>query len=219
MTLANKAQGIVFEAGRQYTFLLTLGLDGEEIAFSIPTVSGFNTDAVVWAPLPCGYPIKGYTTASYSNTGVEDLCWTTQNIAEGTAAYTSYDPGGANPQSGRGWYYDGTQGDAACKELGSEWAMPSLAQWEALRSAFGTLTPGVGTTGTAQTLRDDFAGGSAKNGFTDGYGYWADWDTLLWLRGRWNTAYGWDAVSGSTSVTDGPTLGSYGLGVRCVRSL
>ncbi|GHT06666.1 hypothetical protein AGMMS49525_15170 [Bacteroidia bacterium] len=39
---ANKAQGIVFEAGRQYTFLLTLGLDGAEIAFSIPAVADFN---------------------------------------------------------------------------------------------------------------------------------------------------------------------------------
>ncbi|GHT06955.1 hypothetical protein AGMMS49525_15750 [Bacteroidia bacterium] len=42
---ANKAQGIVFEAGRQYTFLLTVGLDGEEIVFSIPTVTDFNTVA------------------------------------------------------------------------------------------------------------------------------------------------------------------------------
>ncbi|GHT01209.1 hypothetical protein AGMMS49525_01300 [Bacteroidia bacterium] len=61
---ANKAQGIVFEAGRQYTFLLTLGLDGEEIAFAIPTGTDFNTDAVVWAPLQCGLPIKDYTAAN-----------------------------------------------------------------------------------------------------------------------------------------------------------
>ncbi|GHT06153.1 hypothetical protein AGMMS49525_14150 [Bacteroidia bacterium] len=47
---ANKAQGIVFEAGRQYTFLLTLGLDGEEIVFSIPSVADFNPLAEVEVP-------------------------------------------------------------------------------------------------------------------------------------------------------------------------
>ncbi|GHT08340.1 hypothetical protein AGMMS49525_17540 [Bacteroidia bacterium] len=71
---ANKAQGIVFEAGRQYTFLLTLGLDGEEIVFSIPSVEGFNTLAEVDLPpvvvvtptWKCGDPIKTYTTANYN---------------------------------------------------------------------------------------------------------------------------------------------------------
>ncbi|GHT01580.1 hypothetical protein AGMMS49525_02720 [Bacteroidia bacterium] len=114
---ANKAQGIVFEAGRHYTFLLALGLDGEEIAFSIPTVTAFNEAAQAYAHLRCGLPIKGYTTANYSNPGLENLCRTTQNIAEGTAAYYDYN-GGA--QSGRGWYYEWTQAEPACQQLGTD---------------------------------------------------------------------------------------------------
>ncbi|GHT04084.1 hypothetical protein AGMMS49525_10050 [Bacteroidia bacterium] len=47
---ANRAQGIVVEAGRQYTFLLTPGLDGAEIAFSIPTMTDFNPLAEVEMP-------------------------------------------------------------------------------------------------------------------------------------------------------------------------
>ncbi|GHV10194.1 hypothetical protein FACS1894162_3070 [Bacteroidia bacterium] len=47
---ADKAVGIVFEAGKQYTFLLTLGLDGGVITFSVPDVTAFNESAMVDVP-------------------------------------------------------------------------------------------------------------------------------------------------------------------------
>ncbi|GHT01159.1 hypothetical protein AGMMS49525_01150 [Bacteroidia bacterium] len=173
---ANKAQGIVFEAGRQYTFLLTLGLDGEEIVFSIPSVEGFNTTAEVYTTWRCGFPIKGYSTANYNNTGIDDLCWTTQNIAEGTASYTTYNPGGgADEHSGRGWYYSWAQGDAACKELGPAWGLPDLSQWDALIAAFLTLAPGVGTLGDALSLRIPWRGDDARGGMQAEDGTWIAW--------------------------------------------
>ncbi|GHT00953.1 hypothetical protein AGMMS49525_00470 [Bacteroidia bacterium] len=153
---ANKAQGIVFEAGRQYTFLLTLGLDGEEIAFSIPSVKEFDESAVVDAPkvpFKCGNLIKTYTTANYGNPGLENLCWTTQNIAEGVAASQIYYPfGGVNEHSGRGWYYEWSQAEPACQKLGPDWHVPDQNQWQLLQSNFNTLMAGVGTTGTSSQL-------------------------------------------------------------------
>ncbi|GHT01589.1 hypothetical protein AGMMS49525_02760 [Bacteroidia bacterium] len=202
--------------------MLTLGLDGEEIAFSIPTVTAFNESAVVDAPkvrFPCGKPFKGYTTASYSNTGLENLCWTTQNIAEGVAAATSYDSGGSNPQSGRGWYYDWSQADAACKELGAEWSVPSLPQWSAFLMAFSTLAPGAGTIGTATSLRDDWTGGSAMNGSRNQYGIWAEWDVALWLWAQSTEGLRWDAATGNISSHSWPMDPTNKMGVRCVRSL
>ncbi|GHT04758.1 hypothetical protein AGMMS49525_11430 [Bacteroidia bacterium] len=163
-----KAQGIVFEAGRQYTFLLTFGLDGEEIAFSIPTVNGFNTDAMVYAPWMCGHPIKGYTTARYSNAGLEDLCWTTQNIAEGTATETTYPDQTAGE---RGYYYAEGEAAAACQELGPEWSVPDNSNWSALISAFGALAGGIGTSGTTPVLQSAW-----NNSATLGGGYSKGWD-------------------------------------------
>ncbi|GHT04346.1 hypothetical protein AGMMS49525_10600 [Bacteroidia bacterium] len=173
---ANKALGIVFEAGRQYTFLLTLGLDGEEIAFSIPAVSGFNLAAEDYVPWICGiHPIKGYTTANYSNPGLENICWTTQNIAEGTAEYQIYDQGGPNENSGRGWYYSKAQAYDACKALGAEWALPNRTQWDALGSAFNALTGGHGTSGTSGDLVLAWISASSAAGMYNGL-MWGGWD-------------------------------------------
>ncbi|GHT06237.1 hypothetical protein AGMMS49525_14320 [Bacteroidia bacterium] len=173
----------MFEAGRQYTFLLTLGLDGEEIVFSIPTVTAFNESAVVDAPqIPwkCGDLIKTYTTANYNNTGIEDLCWTTQNIAEGIPTTTSYDPGATSPQSGRGWYYELSLAEPACQQLGPDWHLPDLSQWQNLVSQFSVgLNSGVGTSGSTTTLRNHWI---AIDGLAGWYDYqpparWSDWGT------------------------------------------
>ncbi|GHT01419.1 hypothetical protein AGMMS49525_02080 [Bacteroidia bacterium] len=200
---ANKAQGIVFEAGRQYTFLLTLGLDGEEIVFSIPTVEGFNTLAEVVVPpavaapfKQCGDPIKGYPTANYANTlnDLDKICWTTQNIAEGTAAYQSYNPGGGlDEHSGRGWYYTWSQGDAACAELGPEWAMPTLDQWFALDTSWSILTAGVGTSGTTPELQAPWTDSTTLAGTYNPISGWGGWDI--------NDNYQWMVSDGDDKFT------------------
>ncbi|GHT09139.1 hypothetical protein AGMMS49525_18190 [Bacteroidia bacterium] len=220
---ANKALGIVFEAGRQYTFLLTLGLDGEEIAFSIPTVADFKPSEEVYTPWICGiHSIKGYTTANYSNPGLENLCWTTQNIAEGTAEYQLYNPGGVDENSGRGWYYMKAQAFDACKALGAEWALPNLTQWTAFRDAFTALTGGHGTSGTSADLLLAWNSASSAAGFKG----------LAW--GGWNVNNQWhvddpssdDRIAGTTAgsttfqlrVNPG-VAATNAISVRCVRVL
>ncbi|GHT07569.1 hypothetical protein AGMMS49525_16720 [Bacteroidia bacterium] len=177
---ANKALGIVFEAGRQYTFLLTLGLDGEEIVFSIPTVTPFNESAVVDAPTPpwkCGDLIKTYTTANYNNTGLENLCWTTTNLAEGTAASTTY-PGHSPGELG--WYYKRTQAESACATLGTEWSLPTVAQWTALAANLTALTDGTGNGLPSTTLSAPWIDRATLAGWRDiavnGVD-WTDWGT------------------------------------------
>ncbi|GHT05682.1 hypothetical protein AGMMS49525_13250 [Bacteroidia bacterium] len=220
---ANKAQGIVFEAGRQYTFLLTLGLDGEEIVFSIPTVADFNESAVVDAPtLPwkCGNLIKTYTTASYANPGLTGLCWTTQNIAEGVASYDTY--GGTAtpaPTTGqRGYYYAWSEADAACKILGADWAVPDETQWNAIKNAYGSLMPGPGTTGNATTLKIAWDSGDALGGYNSG-STWTNWDIngFWWVQGTGRAVY-YDAPF---AAWYGPMGGMMGMQatVRCVRTI
>ncbi|GHT02691.1 hypothetical protein AGMMS49525_06550 [Bacteroidia bacterium] len=226
---ANKAQGIVFEAGRQYTFLLTLGLDGEEIVFSIPTVTAYNESAVVDAPklpFPCGKPFKGYTTANYSNPDLENLCWTTQNIAEGSASYdTYYDGSGTispSPTKGqRGYYYAwGAEAEAACKELGADWSVPDDAQWTALQSGFSALSPGAGTTGNPLALQSDWNAGHALAGIMAASNNGVAWG----VSGNWwssmpsGTSWFVDIGVGAT-VLNGPGPGGATGSVRCVRGL
>ncbi|GHT06471.1 hypothetical protein AGMMS49525_14770 [Bacteroidia bacterium] len=226
---ANKAQGIVFEAGRQYTFLLTLGLDGEEIVFSIPTVREFNESAVVDAPkipFKCGSLIKGYTTANYSNAGLTDLCWTTQNIAEGVAASQIFYPGGGvDEHSGRGWYYTSAQADAACKVLGAEWSVPTSSQWSAFSAEFNNLTGGIGTTGSTAVLRALWNDGDALAGTyvawlatpwsSWGYAacYWADSANPLW-----DIAEFYGPSNPVLMIGSAPTPVDYNS-VRCVRDM
>ncbi|GHT08213.1 hypothetical protein AGMMS49525_17420 [Bacteroidia bacterium] len=214
---ANKALGIVFEAGRQYTFLLTLGLDGEEIVFSIPTVKAFDESAVVDAPpLPwkCGKPIKGYTTANYSNTPIKDLCWTMTNIAEGTPAFSTFD-GGA--QSGRGWYYYPSEAESACQQLGPDWYVPTTSQWQDLANEYSGLTAGVGTTGLTAALQAVWNSGDALAGYYDGG--WINWGiAVAWVsRGTWDYA---STITTSPGVMD---VNSWGISqvasARCVRTI
>ncbi|GHV10197.1 hypothetical protein FACS1894162_3080 [Bacteroidia bacterium] len=215
---ADKALGIVFEAGKQYTFLLTLGLDGGVITFSVPSVTDFNTLAEVNVPpWKCGDPIKGYTTANYNNTGIDDLCWTTQNIAEGTAYYTSY-PGKLPGE--RGYYYDYPDADAACKELGAAWSVPDITQWSVFSSEFGSLAGGPGTSGSVAALQSAWNSGSALGGSgTPSMGAPEQWDAVAswWVR---NSAPGYSfvtlsgSVSGGLSATDGRVSS-----LRCVRTI
>ncbi|GHT02636.1 hypothetical protein AGMMS49525_06410 [Bacteroidia bacterium] len=215
---ANKAQGIVFEAGRQYTFLLTLGLDGEEIVFSIPDVRAFNESAVVDAPVipfKCGSLIKGYPTANYGNPGLTDLCWTTKNLAEGTASSDTYDDGIISPtpmKGERGFYYTHAEGDAACKTLGPDWALPTVAQWSAFDVAFDTLMPTILTPGSTATLQaawtdPNILGGIYAASAGDYYGWsWLAYycaattggawylDTIQALHGTSTTAFGYLSV-------------------------
>ncbi|GHT03433.1 hypothetical protein AGMMS49525_08480 [Bacteroidia bacterium] len=217
---ANKAQGIVFEAGRQYTFLLTLGLDGEEIAFSIPAVNGFNTDAVVYAPWLCGHPIKGYTTANYGNPGLENLCWTTQNIAEGSPSSQSYDPGGAN-RTGRGWYYTWSEGTAACLELGPDWAMPSASQWNLLSTYFGTLLGGIGTSGSPAALTTAWNNPDVYGGFGEGY-TWVSWGAVVTWRTGDNAFASANIIASAPNILYGgvyPGFDANMANVRCVRNI
>ncbi|GHT01445.1 hypothetical protein AGMMS49525_02170 [Bacteroidia bacterium] len=217
---ANKAQGIVFEAGRQYTFLLTLGLDGEEIVFSIPTVSGFNTDAVVDAPkvpFPCGIVLKGYiSTANYNNTGLKDFCWTTTNIAESGFSYDAYT---GHAVGEHGYYYAWANADAACKQLGTDWSIPEKNQWEALRIAFPSLAAGAGTTGTTPSLLSAWTDSSVLAGVIDAtYGGDA-WETYgFWWSNDAQEAYG--VISGSNDLNGVVTLSTdLAASVRCVRTL
>ncbi|GHT01970.1 hypothetical protein AGMMS49525_04350 [Bacteroidia bacterium] len=227
---ANKAQGIVFEAGRQYTFLLTLGLDGEEIAFSIPSVTDFNLDAVDYVPWICGRPIKGYSTANYNNPGLEDLCWTTQNIAEGTATYYTYvdDTGTITPaptKGERGYYYEWSQADAACKELGSDWYLPDDSQWAALCAAYGSLLPGRYTHGNA-ALHQNLWKGSAAGGYgTSDWRLALGWDPF----GSWGSVNYWWSSTGNWDIARSE-VGMPGMhmgvddtdarySVRCVRAM
>ncbi|GHT01149.1 hypothetical protein AGMMS49525_01110 [Bacteroidia bacterium] len=233
---ANKAQGIVFEAGRQYTFLLTLGLDGEEIAFSIPAVKDFNTVAEVEVPpvvvvtstWKCGDLINTYiTTANYNNTGIDQLCWTTTNIAEGTAAYYTYVDGTGSisptPMIGeRGYYYEQSQADAACKALGLEWSVPAQLQWDALEAEFGALAPGVGTTGSPSTLQtpwtDDAALGGGYASTSAGFVNWGA-SSHWWVRDvppnriigiEWASGFSWHAATRPANAA---------ATVRCVRTI
>ncbi|GHT02542.1 hypothetical protein AGMMS49525_06190 [Bacteroidia bacterium] len=220
---ANKAQGIVFEAGRQYTFLLTLGLDGEEIVFSIPDMKAFNESAVVDAPPPpwkCGNLIKTYTTANYNNTGLENLCWTTQNLAEGTAAGTTYS--GQSPGE-RGWYYERSQAESACATLGALWPLPTVAQWTALDTNLTVLTDGTGSGKSNVTLSAPWIDKSTMGGWRDkASGSWEDWDMSgkYWIKNEPDDYYQIDYWSGGV-LTHGisstyPTYDDWGQ-VRCVR--
>ncbi|GHT04117.1 hypothetical protein AGMMS49525_10110 [Bacteroidia bacterium] len=217
---ANKAQGIVFEAGRQYTFLLTLGLDGEEIVFSIPDVTPFNITAEVNVPpgpWKCGDRILGYTTANYNNAGIENLCWTTQNIAVDTAWITTYpghDPGE------RGFYYRNTETTAACRKLGAEWRVPSQAHWGQFITAFPTLAPGAGTIGETPILQAAWNSGNALAGYLDMSGaiVGVTWDSgVKWWAGGWGVAITppstWTPPGTTLAVT--PAL----LSLRCVRDI
>ncbi|GHT03220.1 hypothetical protein AGMMS49525_07920 [Bacteroidia bacterium] len=230
---ANKAQGIVFEAGRQYTFLLTLGLDGEEIAFSIPMVKAFNESAEVKVPeivtttFACGIVLNGYiTTANYSNTPIKDLCWTTTNIAEGVAAHDTYiDVMGAlvsPPTIGeRGYYYLQSQADAACKTLGLEWSVPTDSQWNAFGSVLGALAPGVGTTGSVSALQLPWTDNAAKGGeYNNVMSMFWKWDEQAWwwISDLPDYYVGFITSSGTTWVK-GYTPSPDARTVRCVRSM
>ncbi|GHT06276.1 hypothetical protein AGMMS49525_14410 [Bacteroidia bacterium] len=196
--------------------MLTLGLDGAEIVFSIPTVTEFNTLAEVEVPLifKCGEPIKGYTTANYNNPGLEDLCWTTQNIAEGVATYDTYiDMTGAivpPPTKGeRGYYYEQSQADAACKALGLEWSVPAQSQWYALVTAFGALTPGAGTTGSVPTLQIPWTANAALGGhivaIVPAGSDWGD-RSLWWIGDVTDEAMG---IDGKMYYMDGDDAGPW----------
>ncbi|GHT01193.1 hypothetical protein AGMMS49525_01280 [Bacteroidia bacterium] len=212
---ANKAQGIVFEAGRQYTFLLTLGLDGEEIVFSIPTVKDFNTDAVVWAPFPCGYPIKGYTTANYNNTDLDKLCWTTTNLAESTPNVVTTYPGQAAGE--RGYYYPWAEAADACATLGAEWSVPNDDQWTALANAYSSLVDGTGGGRDLPSLQNDWSGLDATAGRLWGpsHASFAEWDTaaIWWVGDYTNLARYYIFFVPATLYDD------YRLSVRCVKNL
>ncbi|GHV12242.1 hypothetical protein FACS1894162_8220 [Bacteroidia bacterium] len=225
---ADKTLGIVFEAGKQYTFLLTLGLDGGVITFSVPMVTPFNESAMVDlpetvpapAPFPCGTPIKGYTTANYSNTPIKDLCWTTQNIAEGTAAYTDYDSGA---ESGRGWYYSWAEAEPACQQLGSEWHVPDNSQWKNLRDQYTGLTGGVGTSGSTIALQGAWETGDAFAGYLDvaSASGWLGWDQLgIWhsLDADGDYAVIYYLALGAIKVDNTGGSGDF-FAVRCVRSM
>ncbi|GHT02467.1 hypothetical protein AGMMS49525_05980 [Bacteroidia bacterium] len=219
---ANKAQGIVFEAGRQYTFLLTLGLDGEEIVFSIPTVEGFNESAVVDAPkvpFPCGKPFKGYTTANYASTGIlNDLCWTTQNITVSTANSTDTYPGRTTTGE-RGFYYPWNEAADACAALGVDWTVPDDNQWTALMNEFSTLTAGIGTSGITAALQSVWNSGAALAGRSLS-GSYGEWDYM----GIWPSSgltdefvvYAAPPGSGWGGPAHGPGIITT---VRCVRSI
>ncbi|GHT04274.1 hypothetical protein AGMMS49525_10450 [Bacteroidia bacterium] len=216
---ANKAQGIVFEAGKQYTFLLTLGLDGAEIVFSIPTVTPFNESAVVDAPkvpFPCGTPFKGYNTANYSNAGLTDLCWTTTNIAESTA--NSVDTYPSKTLGERGYYYPWDEAADACAALGAEWSVPNTVQWTALINEFSTLTGSTGTTGTTAALQSVWNSGTALAG-GELWGKWDEWDKVgaWWSSGTADEGLRWSIL---TNDFYGPINFSGNIvTVRCVRSL
>ncbi|GHT03143.1 hypothetical protein AGMMS49525_07750 [Bacteroidia bacterium] len=232
---ANKAQGIVFEAGRQYTFLLTLGLDGEEIAFSIPSVTDFNLDAVDYVPWLCGmHPIKGYTTANYNNPGIEDLCWTTQNIAEGTASYDTYidDTGTITPaptKGERGYYYAWSQADAACKELGADWYLPDDTQWAALKAAYASLQPGRYTSGNA-ALHQSYWNGTLGAGYhidaavgaaagVPEFTGWAGDDAMWWSSTRAGGIYASMSYAGNVLEFGSMSNSDDAVSVRCVRDM
>ncbi|GHV10192.1 hypothetical protein FACS1894162_3060 [Bacteroidia bacterium] len=226
---ADKAVGIVFEAGKQYTFLLTLGLDGGVITFSVPSVTDFNILAEVEvppvvAPWKCGDLIKTYTTANYNNSGIDNLCWTTQNIAEGTAAFDTYG-GTATPTptiGERGYYYLQSQADAACKVLGLEWSVPTYSQWTALKSEFGTLAAGAGTSGTTTTLQATWTSGEALGGVYSPTGPgWVMWDTmcLWWDQDKPDAAHGGDGTAPTVIRTSSNVDAGSAISVRCVRSM
>ncbi|GHT04127.1 hypothetical protein AGMMS49525_10120 [Bacteroidia bacterium] len=226
---ANKAQGIVFEAGRQYTFLLTLGLDGEEIVFSIPMVTAFDITAEVdappvVAPPKCGYLIKGYTTANYNNSGLTNLCWTTQNIAENTAAYKTYvDATGSitpAPNEGeRGYYYAWVDAEPACQKLGSDWHVPDNTQWSALVNAFAALAPGEGTTGSLTVLQSDWLGMDAMSGYYEGAptNAFNNWGGMVYWWSSSSTDYAFAADTRPQFAQYGTTANI--VSVRCVRSM
>ncbi|GHT09244.1 hypothetical protein AGMMS49525_18270 [Bacteroidia bacterium] len=131
------------------------------------------------APWKCGDLIKSYTTANYNNTGLIDLCRTTTNIAESGFSYDSYL---GQIVGERGYYYEWTNADAACKQLGTTWSIPDQSQWEALRVAFSSLIAGVGTTGGSPALRDAWTNATSMAGFISGGGD-VDWDTYgYWWR-------------------------------------
>ncbi|GHT06736.1 hypothetical protein AGMMS49525_15320 [Bacteroidia bacterium] len=230
---ADKAIGIVFEVGKQYTFLLTLGLNSEEIVFSIPAVTDFNPLAEVEvppivAPFKCGDLIKTYTTANYGNTPIKDLCWTTQNIKEGTASFDTYVDASLSsaPTAGeRGFYYTVSEADAACKLLGAGWSVPTYAQWTALDGEFDALMGGVGTSGTPQQLQTPWTTPAALAGLYKTSPGWLGWDQYgLWLAAAPNMAMSmYDAsytIFGDPSAhnVEGTDAGD-AVPLRCVRTI
>ncbi|GHT04045.1 hypothetical protein AGMMS49525_09960 [Bacteroidia bacterium] len=220
---ANKAQGIVFEAGRQYTFLLTLGLDGEEIVFSIPTVTAFKPLADIDLPEPtpwkCGDLIKGYPTANYANTtdNLNKVCWTTRNIAEITPnAITAY-PGKLTGE--RGYYYPYDEIADACAALGAEWSVPSF-DWIALSNAFASLADGLGMGRTTAQLQSDWIGGVGFGGKFDAAGVESGWD----VKHYWWRYYPANSGYETSIMTDFGSFGSVDytgqkVTLRCTRAL
>ncbi|GHT04549.1 hypothetical protein AGMMS49525_11030 [Bacteroidia bacterium] len=198
---ADKTKGIVFEAGREYSLLLTLGLDSLDVA----------------ATFKCGDPIKGYTTANYTNTGIENLCWTTKNIAEVTT--NSIDTYSGETAGLRGYYYPWDEADDACAALGAEWSVPNTAQWTNLQSYFNVLADGTGGGWTSSSLIAYWNSGNAMAGVRLAGGTWDQWDSDgAWWSSGVSEAY--DVASGANSVT-GPGTRATGdlLSVRCVRSI
>ncbi|GHT01520.1 hypothetical protein AGMMS49525_02460 [Bacteroidia bacterium] len=167
----------------------------------------------------CGGVISGYTTANYSNTGLQNLCWTTQNITQLPASYTTYNDSPYPSAGYHGYYYAWSEAAAACQALGTGWSLPNATQWTAIKTAFPSLTAGTGTTGTTAQLQ-----GAWNSGVAAGFGRtaaWTDWNSI----GYWWSSGAADQYfylsNGSTSMT-GPSTTSvsdYFYTVRCVRSL
>ncbi|GHV09501.1 hypothetical protein FACS1894162_0180 [Bacteroidia bacterium] len=213
---ADKALGIVFEAGKQYTFLLTLGLDGGVITFSVPTVTPFNESAVVDAPpapWKCGDLINGYTTANYNNPGLTNLCWTTTNLAEVTPNVVTTYTGHAAGE--RGYYYPQGEAAAACAALGAGWSVPDDVNWTRFSAAFTSLVDGTGGGAALAALQYEWLNSRAQAGYiepdliTAGY-----WDT----RGLWWSALPTEMFE-MPSNSYGGTPPDYALSVRCVKSM
>ncbi|GHT03576.1 hypothetical protein AGMMS49525_08890 [Bacteroidia bacterium] len=214
---ANKAQGIVFEAGRQYTFLLTLGLDGEEIVFSIPDVTPFNITAevevpeIVTTPWKCGDLIKTYTTANYNNTGIDNLCWTTTNLAEVTPNVVTTYPGETAGE--RGYYYLQSDAAAACAALGVGWSVPDNTQWNMFRFAWNnTLVDGSGGGRSAYILQDEWCNSALAGIVNTSTSSGSGWDigALYWHRGS-NTIY-----TGCLNQNGASAPANTAVSVRCV---
>ncbi|GHV12086.1 hypothetical protein FACS1894162_7970 [Bacteroidia bacterium] len=220
---ADKTLGIVFEAGKQYTFLLTLGLDGGVISFSVPSVTDFNklteVDLPETGPAPwkCGDLINGYTTANYNNPGLTNLCWTTTNLAEVTPNVVTTFTGHAAGE--RGFYYPQSDAATACAALGVGWSVPSGTQWSARVASWGGLVDGTVGGKTSVQLQDDWDAGGLG-----GYYYVTSW--IGWGDG----SYWWSADTAFPLVEEepiynhivampGPLLEPTFASVRCVSSM
>ncbi|MDR0834723.1 MAG: hypothetical protein LBN93_11175, partial [Candidatus Symbiothrix sp.] len=164
--------------------------DGEaEITVSFGSTTSDPVAVTVTTPT-CGAPFTApsgmvYNTASYTFNPA--LCWTTNNIKEGTSTndYSTMCYGNnCSSYPTRGYYYTPAQAKDVniCGKLGPGWRLPRNAEWGTLLSARNNLVGAVGTTGSPSellkpwiTAPDALAG--VMNVFTDanGWGQYSYW--------------------------------------------